>query len=252
MERPFEFGIIQGDEILDRCRKMQIELLESPYSFNGKKVPRVTSILSDMMSEEYLITWANNVGLYQKKKHTYYKNKAANIGTKVHNAIECFIQGEEVPDFSNIKDADDRKKTINAFNAFMQWWSIIEKTDYEIILEEASLVTGYCGGTLDLLMRVNGKVYLIDFKTSNQLSFKYYVQLAAYRRMLFELYSISIDGCIILKLDKSSGKFEEAMLDFSRYDDLSFINDCDRLFISIVYAYYNRFIVENNSLFVKK
>lgn len=249
--KPFLFNTVENDEILDRCRKMQIELMETPYAFRGKAVPRVTSILSDMLAEEYLITWANNVGLYQRKKHTFYKNKATNIGSHVHNGIEMYIQGEELPDFTSIRDAGDRKKANNSFDAFLSWWKVIEKTDHEIIMEEAPLVTEYCGGTLDLLMRINGKIYLIDFKTSSQLGFKYYVQLAAYRRMLYELYGIVVDGCILLKLDKNNGKFEEAILDFSKFEDLEFINYCDQLFVSILYGYYNRLIIENNDHYIK-
>lgn len=250
--KPFLFNTVENDEILDRCRKMQIELMETPYAFKGKAVPRVTSILSDMLAEEYLITWANNVGLYQKKKHTFYRNKATNIGSHVHDSIEKYIQGGKLPDFKSIIDSDDRKKATNSFNAFMNWWNIIEKTNYEVLMEEAPLVTEYCGGTLDLLMRINGKIYLIDFKTSSQLGFKYYVQLAAYRRMLYELYGIIIDGCILLKLDKNTGSFEEAILNFSNYNDLEFINYCDQLFIAILYGYYNRFIIENDDRFIKK
>lgn len=251
--KPFLFNTIENDEILDRCRKMNIELMESPYSFKGKSVPRVTTILSDMLSEEYLMTWANNVGLYQRKKHTYYKNKATNIGSHVHSAIEAFTQGDPNPEnIANIKDADDRKKAMNAYSAFLDWWEVIEKTRYEVLMQEAPLVTSYCGGTLDMLININGKIYIVDFKTSGQLSFKYYVQLAAYRRMLYDLYNIVVDGIILLRLDKGSGKFEEVILDFSDYESLLFINQCDQLFISILYGYYNRFIVENNTQFIKK
>lgn len=251
--KPFLFNNIENDEILDRCRKMKLELMESPYIYKGKVVPRVTTILSDMLSEEYLMTWANNVGLYQKRKHTYYQNKSTNIGSHVHSAIEAYTQGDPCPEtIDRIKDADDKKKAINAFSAFTEWWSVIEKTNYEVMMQETPLITEYCGGTLDMLININGKIYIVDFKTSNSLSFKYYVQLAAYRRMLYDLYGILVDGIIILRLDKKTGKFEEVILDFSDYDSLVFINQCDQLFISILYGYYNRFIVEHNTQFIKK
>lgn len=250
--KPFLFNTIYDDYNVDRCTKLNMELLESPYSYKGKFVPRVTTIIADMLAEEYLITWANSVGLYQHKKHTYYRDKATNIGSHVHEAIEDYIQNRNLPDFNDIIDYTDRKKAYNSFNGFMKWWRIIERNNYKILMEEAPLVTSYCGGTLDLLMKINGKIYLIDFKTSSQLSFKHFVQLAAYRRMLYDTYGIIIDGTILLKLDKNTGEFEEEVLNFSNHKDLEFINQCDQLFVSILYGYYNRYIVENNPIMIRE
>ena len=250
MSKPFLINMVGQDDVLDICKKMKIELEATPYSFNGKKVPRVTSILSDMISEEYLLAWANTVGLYQKKSYTYYRNKSTAIGSAVHEAIQRYIQDKEISDFSGLKSKDDQTKAENSFSAFRDWWSIIEKNNYQIILEEAPMVTSYCGGTLDLFMNINGRKYLIDFKTSNQLGFKYYLQLAAYRRMLFETYGFVCDGCILLRLDKKTAKYQEVVLDLSDYNDLEFMNDCDRAFISLLYAYYNRSIIEGNTSYV--
>lgn len=243
--QPFLFNRVQDDEILERCKKMKLPMLDSPYSYKGYKVPRVTSVLSDMLNEEYLITWANNVGLFQRKKHTFYRNKATTIGSAVHNAIQEQIQFEVNPDFENIKDGKDRQAATLSYNAFNDWWSIV-KDKSRVILEEYTLITEYCGGTLDLLININGKLYLLDFKTSTQISFKYYVQLAAYRRMLYELMGYIVDGVIVLRLDKKNGKFEESILDFSNYDDLYFISQCDSLFIAILYGYYNRVWIESS------
>lgn len=245
MEKPILINTIANDSTLDKCKNMQIELMESPYAYKGKKVPRVTSILSDMLAEEYLMTWANNVGLYQHKKHTEYQNKATMIGSNVHNAIERYIQGKELSDFQNIRVKTDREKAIKSFNAFLDWWNVIEQNQHEVLLEEEPLITSYCGGTLDLLMEINRNIFLIDFKTSSQLGFKYYLQLAAYRRMLYETLGIICDGTVLLRLDKNNGRYEEQVLLFSRYDDLKFMNQCDSAFISLLYAYYNRFTVES-------
>ena len=250
MEKPFLINTVYNSDVLDKCKAMQIELVETPYVLNGKKIPRVTSILSDMISEEYLIAWANSVGLYQRKSYTYYRNKATAIGSAVHEAIQQYIQDRYIADFSGLKNKDDRDKAKNSFNAFLDWWNVIEKNRYQIILEEAPMITEYCGGTLDLFMNINGKNYLIDFKTSSQLGFKYYLQLAAYRRMLFDVYGLTCDGCILLRLDKKTGKYQEVILNLNNYNDLEFMNDCDRAFISLLYAYYNRVKIENNHSYV--
>lgn len=250
MIKPFLMNTVSNDVILDRCKAMKIELEESPYTFQGKKIPRVTSILSDMLAEEFLLAWANGVGLYQRKSYLYYRKKATDIGSAVHEAIQRYITNRQMPNFNQFTSKADSDKAKNSFKAFLDWWAVIEKNDYEIILEEAPMVTPYCGGTLDLFIRINGKNYLVDFKTSTKLSFKYYLQLAAYRRMIYDSYGMICDGCMLVRLDKKIAKYQEVMLDLSNYDDLKFMNDCDNAFISLLYAYYNRANIENNELYV--
>lgn len=250
MDKPVLFNRVYNDDILDRCKEIQIELEETPYEMNGKKIPRVTSILSSMLSEEFLLAWANSVGLYQHKSYTYYRNKATNIGSAVHEAICMFIQEGKVSEFNELRNLDEKDAAKKSFSAFYDWWSVIQKNRYQVILQEAPMITDYCGGTLDLFMAINGRKYLIDFKTSSQLGFKYYLQLAAYRRMLFDVYGYTCDGCILLRLDKKSGKYQEVILDLNNYNDLEFMNDCDRTFISLLYAYYNRMKIESNHSYV--
>ena len=102
----------------------------------------------------------------------------------------------------------------------------------------------YYGGTLDLFLFIDGKKYIVDFKTSNHFNYKYHLQTAAYRRLLYYEYGFIVDGIIILKLSKKDISFEEQVLDLSDYNTLNYINQCDQTFQSLVYAYYNRSLVE--------
>ena len=123
-----------------------------------------------------------------------------------------------------------------------------EDTIWDIYLgdfQEKHLVCEYYGGTLDMLVQVDNRIYLVDFKTSNHFNYKYHLQTAAYRRILYTKYNINVDGIIILKLSKDKVYFEEQVLDFTRYDHVEYINNCERMFLSLVYAWYNRYIVEN-------
>jgi hypothetical protein len=245
MTHPFLINKIDHNPIEDMCNDINIELEESPYELNGVKVPRVTSILSNMLHEESLVEWANFIGRVKHCSHNVYSQAAANIGTYVHDAIEKYIQEGICDNFEQATPESDRPKMRNAFNAFLKWWNIITLNNYEVLMEEQALICPYCGGKLDLLLRINGRIYLVDFKTSNSLHYNYYLQLAAYRRMLYELYGILIDGTILLKLNKANPSFDEVLLDFTNYEHLQFINNCDRCFLSLVYAYHNRQIVQN-------
>ena len=101
----------------------------------------------------------------------------------------------------------------------------------------------FFGGTYDALLSINGKVYLVDFKTSNHISYKYFLQIAAYRYML-QQQGIEIDGAIILQLDKKHPSFNEYIIQLNNPEHLDFINNCQECFFSLVYAFFNRLQVE--------
>ena len=223
---------MQLQDILD----LHVEMNSSDrYMYNGKNVPRVTEVLSKMISEEKLMSWANSLGF----KHQRYKDvlsKAAVFGTKIHHGIECFLKGEKVP--------EDTPSI--CFKAFQEWWKIIETTDYEIVGQEQKLVCEWYGGTYDCLMKINGKLYLIDFKTSNHVTYKYYLQLAAYSKVLREKKNINIDGVLILQLNKYQPKYKEYILDLSIPEHKEYFNLCERTFESILYSYYHIHYLEEN------
>lgn len=225
---------------------MNLELI-NPKNYIGNNdkygVPRVTEILSAMLHEDYLMDWSNSLGLYQHKKYRETLEMFALIGTYTHEAIENYFRGDQF-DPRNYYETI-RMQVVNAFNSFLEWWSIIERQkDHKILMQEESLICKYFGGTLDMLIRINGKIYIVDFKTSNHSSYKHFLQLSAYRYMLEETKDIKVDGCIILMLDKKICKFTELVLDFEVPEHCQFIDNCEEAFLSLVYAFYNRGIVE--------
>lgn len=205
---------------------LELSMKEEKYFYNGVAVPRVTEIISKMISEEYLMYWANSLGF----KHQSYKKTletAANIGSESHDLINKFLLGESFTS-NNIP-----------YLGFRKWWiDINSSNEVKIIGTEQKITCPYFGGTYDLLIEINGLVYLVDFKTSNHVSYKYYLQLAAYKYML-EQQGYKISGCIILQLNKTKIEYTEYPLIFSNPLHLDFINRCLHTFLSLVYSYYN-------------
>lgn len=199
------------------------------HNNDGIAVPRVTEILSTMIHSDTLMYWANSLGF----KGIRYKdalNKAANTGTIAHSAIERFLK-EKLLSENNIP-----------FLGFMLWYNIVTKDkgiNIDVIYIERKLVCNWFGGTLDALLRIGNRLYLVDFKTSNHVTYKYFLQLAAYRYMLRIVEGINIDGVIVLQLDKDEPGFNEYLLNFSIQDHLNFINHCETTFLSLVYGYIN-------------
>jgi hypothetical protein len=198
------------------------------YNSEGKAVPRVTEILSSMMHNDSLMYWANSLGF----KHIKYRdalNAAADIGTNAHNAIENFLSGKP-----------NKEENIPAFSAFMTWYNMLTNngTSIEVLSMEQKLTCKWFGGTYDLLVKLNGRVFLVDFKTSNHITYKYFLQLAAYEYMLNQ-NGIFLDGFIILQLSKETDEFNEYILDMQYTEHKNFMGNCTRTFLSLVYAYYN-------------
>lgn len=228
----------------------------SSYLYNGRKVPRVTEILSKMIHEEGLMNWSNYLGLYKRTKLKDELNRACSIGTVSHDNIEYYIN-HSIVDKLNIQKSVNNRALIpivnNVIESFKLWWEDISKNKIDIIGIENQLICKWYGGTYDLLISINGKIYLVDFKTSNHITYKYFLQLAAYRYIL-NAQDFKISGCIILQLDKNTPKFDEYYLNLDIPKYYNFMKMCTNTFLSLVYGYYNINTAEKeyNSIFKSK
>lgn len=213
--------------------------VESDYYYNGIKVPRVTKIISKCIHNDGLMYWSNNLG-FKRQSYSKVLKSAAAIGTECHENIDKFL-------IDNSHMAEDiMGDARNAYNSFRRWYDDIQSyASVEIIYHEHPLVCKYFGGTLDGLYKINGKIYIVDYKTSNHINFNYYLQLSAYRYMLRTELGINVDGVIILQLSKNDISYNEYMLNFDNPNHLAFINQCENTFLSLAYSYYNLFVVEN-------
>lgn len=226
---------------------IELDIHDSSYTYNGKVVPRTTHILSSMLHEEYLMQWANVLGLYKRKKFEEERDKAAFIGSCAHESIEYYMKNSSYNlESFNIKDIQSYNMVENAIKSYILWYETICKENIvEVIGQEQQLVCPWFGGTYDMIININNRKYLVDFKTSNHIGYKYFLQMGAYKFMLNNYYNFGIDGVIILQLDKKSVSFEEYVLDFSNMQHKLFIEECTKTYLSLVYAYYNRLNIEN-------
>ena len=101
-----------------------------------------------------------------------------------------------------------------------------------------TLTCPYFGGTYDLLCSINQVPYLIDFKTSNHITYKYYLQLAAYSYLLKDQQGINIGGVVILQLSKKNPTYKEYVLDLSNKQHKEYFDMCDIAFKAILYSYH--------------
>jgi hypothetical protein len=124
------------------------------------------------------------------------RDLAAEIGSAIHDWIEKHIKGEnpEMPD-------DD--KVLTGVNAFLEW---VEQNNVEFLEAEKiiySMKYGYTG-KLDITAKINGKLYLLDIKTGNNIYAETKMQTAAYLLAEMEETGKDYAGRVILRISKET------------------------------------------------
>ena len=206
----------------------------NPYEHRDekRKVKSVTEILS-LINEPYIANWANSLGF---KRISYSKElqRYADSGTKVHGEIEDFLTNGTclIP---------DKEYTIG-FLSFLNWYknTIIEtQSCIDVKLIEQAIMGKYFCGTLDALMVIGGKLHVVDFKTSANISYKHFMQLSAYNYLLRRLDNPIIPDCLsILQVNKNNPRVYNL-------HTLDCVNDNDKIstlflaFLDVCKASYN-------------
>ena len=171
---------------------------------DGTAVPGVTTILN-ILAKPALVKWANNLGL-QGIDSSKYTDDKANIGTLAHLMIADYLRGEKTDTSEYSKSQIDQAE--NSVLSFFEWE---KQHDLKAILVEEPMVSEHFrfGGTIDCLAELDGKLTLIDFKTSKDIYEEMLIQLAAYTQLL-NVNGHVIDNARILRIGRDEDEgFEE-------------------------------------------
>lgn len=154
----------------------------------GKAYPSVTSV-TGLHGKEAFFEWRKRVG---EEEANRIAARAANRGTRVHTLCEDYLRNEEpnismfdVESFKALRPELDKINNIHC----------LETKLYSDYLEVA--------GTVDCIAEYNGKMSIIDFKTSKRLKDRddihgYFMQTAAYAVMFEERTGIPVSKLVIL------------------------------------------------------
>ena len=147
---------------------------------DGTDVPGASTIAKIGEDTSGLIHWAWKLGM-EGQDYRKVRDKAADIGTVAHFMIECFLHNHE-PDLAEFSPADVEKASI-AYKNFRTWW---DEEGFEVIEPEVQLVSEeyLFGGTIDAPARDrDGKIVLLDWKTSKAIVPAHKIQLAGYEQL---------------------------------------------------------------------
>jgi|TARA_B110000908_G_C10262701_1_gene460557 genome maintenance exonuclease 1 len=121
----------------------------------GINYPSITTVLS-ILSRDGIAAWRKKVGNAEANRISY---RASTRGTAVHEILEKYIDNE--PDFK-------KGYTPDIIQSFLAVKDILDTRIGKVYAQEAPLYSNHLGiaGRVDCVAEFDGKLSIIDFKTS--------------------------------------------------------------------------------------
>ena len=170
----------------------------------GQLIPGTTTIIGSNLGwkTQGLVYWAWQKGMNGEDFRSA-RDEAADAGTIAHEMIECEIKGKKFDPSKYDKSLVDK-----AENAYLSFLEFKDKVNFEVIKTEVHLVSEkyQYGATPDCIAKINGKVALFDWKTSDAIYPDYLIQIAAYEQAWNENNPDMpiTDGCHLLRISKGN------------------------------------------------
>jgi hypothetical protein len=152
-----------------------------------RAVPSVTWIAGHYPKNVAFYKWLADKGWSEAEA---IKAAAGDKGSKVHEAISAILAGQEVRiDSKFLNRSTDQLEEltfeeVECIKSFIDWKATLK--NFEPIAWDVVVFSEQYGyaGTIDLIARVDGDLYIIDFKTSQNVWPEYEMQVSAYRRTI--------------------------------------------------------------------
>lgn len=173
------------------------------YRYGGKWLTSVTSISGIVDKSRVLMAWVAKLASETGNPYAYKEKQkeALGVGGEAHKWIEEWIQQ---PD----KDLPENEQVQNAVMSFLEW---VKSHNIEFVESERLIysMTHKYVGKLDAIIKVDGELKLIDFKTSKSIyEIETRLQTAGYQIAYEEEHpNTKIHSRIIINLEKETGNF---------------------------------------------
>ena len=180
---------------------------------DNNPVPSVTTILSDTGDKTALIAWRKRVG---EAEATRISTESAGLGTKVHNALEKYILGEEWNTFGN------NHVSVLAESMTKSMIDGMDLVDELYGVEVGLIAKDLYAGTSDAIGMYEGEEAIIDFKTAKKMKKRewiddYFMQGCAYALAHNEMFGSKIKKVVILMVDRESN-FKDFIIEGEEFD----------------------------------
>ncbi len=182
------------------------------YWIEDKSYLSVTTILSVIdkpalrywFGKQVYLAMVNNPALQEKEALSApYKvsDTAKDRGTTIHSIVEAYKKGSTI----------NLEGTPEALQGFVKaFYRAMQEIDITFLEQEKTIFskTHKIAGTLDLLAKVNGSIYVLDIKTGKDIYQEAFLQTSAYKSILEETGTKTDGVGILLLKEDGSYKFE--------------------------------------------
>jgi genome maintenance exonuclease 1 len=165
----------------------------------GLLYPSVTTITSQH-GKDKILEWRRRVG---EEEANRISTKASNRGTKVHKICENYLNNEE--DYARTNPAHIHKTMPDTIAMFKSLQPLFDEHVKNIHALEIPLYSHHLrvAGRVDCIAEYDGKLSIIDFKTSSKLKDEswikgYFMQCSAYAVMYEERTGIPVSQIVIM------------------------------------------------------
>ena len=171
---------------------------------NGEKYPSITHVLGETSDKSALFAWKKRVG---EEKAAAISLAATTRGTAMHQLCEDYLSNEPLSDdnvagnfmFLGIRPALDRIDNVR----------LLEASLYSDALKVA--------GTVDCIAEIDGKLSVIDFKTSRKPKNEdwiedYFMQAAFYAVAYHERYN-ELPKQLVIMISIQDGSYQEFIIE---------------------------------------
>lgn len=166
------------------------------YQVEGNHMPSITTVLS-ILSEKSIAKWKARVG---EEKANYISRTAATHGTVVHQMMEDYINNLKPKYDNNLQQA-----------AFLKLRKVCDERIGKVYAQEVPLysVGLRIAGRVDCVAEFDGKISIIDFKTSakpkrREYIYNYFMQETAYAKMWEERTGTAIEQIVTIVAPENS------------------------------------------------
>jgi len=183
----------------------QITLPDSRYYLrNGEYYPSITYVLKYYPKDDHFYDWLKRVGY----NADHIIKKASEEGTQVHELAESYLKGEEL---NFLSPSGDPKYDVEVWRMFLKFVDFWETNNPTLIDTEIHLFSDEMkvAGTCDLICEINGELWIIDIKTSNNLHTTYDFQTAAYSKCYEECFGKKVNRTGILWLKSAKRGYDK-------------------------------------------
>jgi genome maintenance exonuclease 1 len=180
--------------------EMDTEMVEGKRYYltpSGEKYASITTVISNNSKKQAgLARWRKRVG---EKKAAAITSKSVRRGTRYHKLVEDYLDNKDL----NILDIENKEQPL----PWLMFHSSVKSLDNinRIYLQEAALYSDVLqiAGRVDCIAEYEGKLSIIDFKTSKKpkeeyYMYDYYVQETAYACCFKEMYGLDVEQLVTI------------------------------------------------------